>query len=126
MVAVGLAIIFALILTKIAGSLYFHPRPFVAQHIKPLIPHGADNGFPSEHTVAAVTLATAVFFYRKKFAAWAFGLAVAVGISRMLAHVHSLIDIIGGLAIGAAAGYLGLKGARYLVALSAKQRAGRR
>ncbi len=109
LIAVILAIIIALILAKLAGAIYYHPRPFVTEHIKPLISHGSDNGFPSEHTVAAMTLTTVIYFYRKKFAALALGLTFFVGLGRVLAHVHSPIDIIGGVAIGAVAGYLGYK-----------------
>ncbi len=107
--AVILAVIFALILTKLAGSLYYHPRPFAVEHIKPLIDHAADNGFPSEHTVAAMTLTAIIYFYRKKFAAAALILTLGVAVGRILAHVHSVVDILGGLLIGALAGYLGYK-----------------
>jgi undecaprenyl-diphosphatase len=109
-ISVALALIIALILTKFAGALYFHPRPFVVEHIRPLIPHGPDNGFPSEHTVAAMTLTSVIFFYRKKFAAIALALTISVGAGRVAAHLHSPIDIIGGLIIGALAGYLGYIG----------------
>jgi undecaprenyl-diphosphatase len=121
-----IAVLIAVILAKIAGSLYFHPRPFVTEHIKPLVSHGADNGFPSEHTIAAMTLATVIYFYRKKFAAIAFLLAIFVGLGRVLAHVHSPIDIAGGLIIGLVAGYLGyLIGLRATKFFSAKQPADR-
>lgn len=110
-----LAIVIALIMAKIAGSLYFHPRPFVIEHIKPLIPHGSDNGFPSEHTIAAMTLTTTIYFYRKKFAAIALLLTLLVGFGRVLAHVHSPIDILGGICIGVAAGYLGYKGSKLIL-----------
>lgn len=107
--AVILAALTALIVAKLAGALYYDPRPFVTEHVKPLIPHGTDNGFPSEHTIAAITLTTVIFFYRKKFAAAALALSLVVGIARVAAHVHSPIDIIGGIIIGIIAGYLGYK-----------------
>lgn len=109
-IAIIFAAILALALVKLAGSLYFHPRPFVIEHIKPLIPHGADNGFPSEHTVAAISLTTVIYFYRKKFAAVALVLSLVLGVARALAHVHSPIDIIGGVIIGMVAGYIGYMG----------------
>src|SRR6266702_1148565 len=82
-IAIILAIVIALVLTKLAGALYFHPRPFVVENIKPLIPHGNDNGFPSEHTVAAMTLTAVIYFYRKKYAAAALLLALLVGLGRI-------------------------------------------
>jgi len=41
-----LVCILAVVLAKGGGALYNEPRPFVVQHIAPLIPHEADNGFP--------------------------------------------------------------------------------
>ena len=112
---VVLAGIVALILSKVAGRLYFHHRPFVIQNIKPLITHGDDNGFPSDHTLLATTLATAVYFYHRRVGVALFGLAVIVGISRILAHVHWTIDIIGGLILGTLAGSLGYTLAKKLL-----------
>lgn len=118
--AVVLAGIAALILSKLAGRLYFHHRPFVVQNIKPLIPHGDDNGFPSDHTLLATTLVTAVYFYRRRVGAVLLGLAVVVGISRVLAHVHWAIDILGGLILGMLAGCIGYALAKKLVVVKSK------
>ncbi len=109
--AVVLAGVTALILSKLAGRFYFHHRPFVVQNIKPLIPHGDDNGFPSDHTLLATALALVVFFYRRRVGAVLLTLAAVVGISRILAHVHWPIDILGGLFLGVLAGW-----ASYLLA----------
>lgn len=97
----------ALVLSKLAGRFYFHHRPFVVQNIRPLIPHSDDNGFPSEHTLLATTLATVVYFYRRRVGIALFVLVIVVGISRILAHLHWAIDIIGGLILGALAGWAG-------------------
>jgi undecaprenyl-diphosphatase len=102
----------AIILTKIAGALYYHPRPFIVEHIQPLIPHGSDNGFPSEHTVLGASLTALIYFYNKKLAAAALILTIAMGAGRVWAHVHSPIDILGGLVIGAVAGWAGYQIAR--------------
>jgi undecaprenyl-diphosphatase len=114
-VAVIIAGLIAAVLTKLTGKIYFHPRPFAVQHIKPLIPHAADNGFPSEHTVLAMTLTAVIYYYRKKLALAAFVLTLGVGIGRVLAHVHSPLDIVGGLAVGAAAGALGFYSSQKLI-----------
>lgn len=105
--AVILAGIATLILDKLAGSLYFHDRPFAANNTKPLVPHGGDNGFPSEHTLLVSTLATVFYFYRRQLGLVLFGLAIIVGTGRVLAHVHWAIDIIGGLILGILAGWMG-------------------
>lgn len=113
-IAIALAGLIALALASLAGALYFNPRPFVSEHIEPLIAHGADNGFPSQHTVFAMTLTSVIFFYRKKFALWALLLTLLVGTGRVLANVHSWIDILGGLVVGAIAGYFGVQIARFI------------
>lgn len=105
--AVLFAIVIAVVFSKVANALYFDPRPFVTENIKPLIAHGPDNGFPSEHTIAAMTLTTVIYYYRKKFAAWAAAMTLLVGLGRMFAHVHSAIDVIAGIAIGVIAGWAG-------------------
>lgn len=102
-----IAAVISVILVKIMGKLYYHPRPFVGAGVAPLVPHTPDNGFPSEHTTYTATISTVIYFYRRKFAAIAFGLALLVGISRVLAHVHSPIDILAGIAVGVAAGVAG-------------------
>lgn len=105
--AVVVAAITALVLAKLAGMLYYHPRPFIAQNIQPLIAHGNDNGFPSEHEAAGVALATIIYFYHRRVGAIAFVLAAIVGIGRVAAHVHSPIDILGGAVLGVLAGISG-------------------
>ena len=97
----------AVILDKISAKLYYDPRPFVAHHLKPLVAHAADNGFPSDHTLFTITIATALIFYRPKLGTLAFIIGLLVGISRVAAHVHSPIDIIGAALMGIAAGWLG-------------------
>lgn len=122
-----LASIVAYAFVVLAGNIYYHPRPFVVQNIQPLISHASDNGFPSEHTVAAMTITTVIYFYRKKFAALAFLITLGVAIGRVQAHVHSWIDIIGGLAIGIIAGYSGVVLGKWLLPkISAKRPAARR
>lgn len=99
--------IIAVVLDKLAGKLYFDPRPFTNHAVKPLFTHAADNGFPSEHTLFTVTLSTASYFYNKRVGIAAFTLSLIVGIARVMAHVHSPIDIIGAIAIGLVAGAAG-------------------
>jgi len=99
----------AVILDKLGGKLYYDPRPFVSQHVTPLIQHSADNGFPSEHTVFSMSVAFLLTFYRRRLGGLAVLIALAVGVARVAAHVHSPIDIIGGIiiaAIAASAGYI--------------------
>ena len=107
-VATVLAGAVGFILTRIASKLYYEPRPFVTQHIKPLIAHAADNGFPSDHALLTMTLTTIAYFYNRKIALAMLLLTVIVGAARVLAKIHSPLDIWAGWlfgVIGAAAGY---------------------
>lgn len=119
--ATALAVIIAAIIDKIAGKLYYDPRPFVSHHVTPLFRHAADNGFPSEHTLFSVTIAASLFFYRPKLGVLAFVIAIIVGSARVAAHVHSPIDIIGGIVIGLIAGWVGYFLARFVIARSRPQ-----
>ena len=85
----------ALALARVAGHLYYDPRPFVTQHVRPLFAHAADNGFPSDHALLTSFLAVSVMWYSRRVGAVLLANAVLVGASRVAAHVHSPIDIIG-------------------------------
>jgi len=102
--AIVLAGILAVIASRVAAKLYYDPRPFVSNpSLKPLIPHAPDNGFPSDHALLTMTLTAALYFYSQRWAAAALAVTVIVGIARILAHIHSPIDIIGAWLIGIAA-----------------------
>ena len=94
-----IGVLVALILVKIAGDIYYNPRPFVDGNFTPLFPHSSTNGFPSNHTVAAVLIASLLWRYSKRFAGILFIAACLVGIARVLAKVHHVEDIIGGIGI---------------------------
>lgn len=99
-----LAGILALIISRIAGKFYYDPRPFVRNpSIHPLIAHGSDNGFPSDHALLTITLTAALYFYSRRWAAAALVFTIIVSAARVLAHLHSPIDIIGAWIIGIAA-----------------------
>jgi undecaprenyl-diphosphatase len=103
-----LAGIIAFILSRIASKLYYDPRPFVVEHVKPLIPHAPDNGFPSDHALLTGTLTAVTFFFNKKIASVMVILTIIVGVARVLAKVHSPLDIGSGWIfgiIGAVASY---------------------
>jgi undecaprenyl-diphosphatase len=111
-----LAGLMAAIFDKIFSHLYYDPRPFVTHQLQPLVAHAADNGFPSEHTLFSIALATVIFFYRPRIGIAAGVIALIVGVSRVAAHVHSPIDILAGVILGIASGYLGYYLARKILA----------
>ena len=87
------------IISEIASRLYYSPQPFVSGHFKPLIPHQADNGFPSHHMLLVSAVSTIVFIFSRRagFVLWI--LALFVGFSRVYAGVHQMIDITGSILI---------------------------
>ena len=92
-----------LVLIKVGGALYVDQRPFVTQHLAPLFPHAADNGFPSDHTAASMFLAVCVLFYSRRWGSVLVVISVLIGVARIAAHVHRPIDILGAMAIAVAA-----------------------
>ena len=107
---VGLAVqaivslVIAVVLIKVAASIHTDPRPFVVDpSVRPLFTHSADNGFPSDHTTLAATVAFAVMIYRRWLGAALLAASIVVGAARVTAHVHHWQDIVAGLLIAALA-----------------------
>jgi membrane-associated phospholipid phosphatase len=93
-----------LILLYIAKSVHHDARPFVENpSIKPLFGHSRDDGFPSDHSMAAGLIATLVLLRRPALGATFVVAAVLVGWARVAAHVHHLQDVLAGLLLGALA-----------------------
>jgi undecaprenyl-diphosphatase len=106
-------------LAKIGGHFFYDTRPFVAGHFTPYFSHGADNGFPSDHTLLAGLLAWTAFCYRKRAGVALLVLAAIIGLSRVIAGVHHLADIVGSLIFSA----IGVWIAWQLIKLFTKHRA---
>ena len=86
----------------IAGYFYNNPRPFVSEHITPLISHAADNGFPSDHTLLVAALASILYCYNRTLGFVVFAIAVLIGVSRVFAGIHHRVDIAGSFGIAIA------------------------
>lgn len=94
---IALPIIF--IFSRLASKLYFNPRPFIVENFIPLVFHSNDNGFPSDHTLLATAVAAVTYFFNKKIGIILGLLAILVGLARVIAGVHHLVDIFGSIAI---------------------------
>ncbi len=94
-----LSFILSYVLAKVSALFIYDPRPFVTQHLQPLFPHAPDNGFPSDHTLLSTAIASVVFAFNKRWGVFLFVLALAIGLARVLAHVHQPLDIIGSVVI---------------------------
>ena len=92
------------VLVKVAGVLWSDPRPFVVDHVTPLISHSIDNGFPSDHTALAAAVATVVFLRRRAAGVVLLALSALLGVSGVFALVHHWPDVLAGAAIGVLSG----------------------
>lgn len=101
----------ALLIAVIARHFYYDPRPFVAGNFTPYFPHGADNGFVSDHTLLASLLAFVCLFYYKKAGLFLLALAVLIGFSRVVAGVHHVADVVSAIIISLLAALI----ARFIV-----------
>jgi len=111
----GISVACALILDLVACNMLLkpligRPRPFLLRpELALLVPAPWDASFPSGHT--AVSFA-AVFALRAAGSPlWlpALALAAATAFSRLYLYVHWPSDILGGILLGAAAGWAGAK-----------------
>ena len=90
------------LVAKVGSSIYYDPRPFVVGNFAPLVPHAADNGFPSDHTLLMAAIASVVYAHSRKVGALLWALAILVGTSRVAAGIHHPLDIAGSIVIAAA------------------------
>ena len=97
------AALLAYVLALIAGHIYFDPRPFVVGHFTPLVPHAADNGFPSDHTLLASALAAIGMYWNKRLGLGLWIIAAVIAVARVYVGVHHTIDVVASMLIALAA-----------------------
>lgn len=97
----GIVLVFSIVCVKVGGGLYYESRPFVVQHVSPLVPHVADNGFPSDHAVMCFAITCLIFPFRKRLAALALLFSLLVAASRVAAKLHTPLDMEAGALIAA-------------------------
>ncbi|MEH7883984.1 undecaprenyl-diphosphatase [Bacillus sp. JJ1609] len=104
------ALIFAEITGKIAGSLHSNNQPFAElSEVNKLIDMGVNNSFPSDHTIIFFTMTVSFWlFKRKQHSLWVV-LACIVGLSRIWVGVHYPADVAAGAIIGATMAYIGYR-----------------
>lgn len=90
----------AAVLDVLAGWLHHDVRPFVAMHVAPLIPHVADNGFPSDHSAVAAFLATMTWVFDRRLGAASWVMTVLLGAARIFCLLHSPLDVVVGWTVG--------------------------
>jgi undecaprenyl-diphosphatase len=87
----------AYVVARIGGHFYFDPRPFVVGQFTPLIPHAADNGFPSDHVLLTSAIASLLYPFRKAGSVILWLLTLFIGTSRVYVGIHHPVDVIGSI-----------------------------
>lgn len=91
------------IISPLVHFFYIHPRPAELLGITPLF--SADgNSFPSGHAALFFALAMSIYYLNRKIGFFFLGLALIMGIARVIAGVHWPLDVVGGIVIGILSG----------------------
>jgi len=97
----------AWILADMIKGLFPTLRPFYINGLVPLtVTTPQDGSFPSGHSAAAFALAVSLWLHDKKIGFWYLLVALIIGVARVLAHVHFLVDILGGAVLGSSVAFL--------------------
>ena len=97
----------AVVIVTLLRNALNKPRPFERFNFEPLIGHGKGKSFPSRHTASAVVIAMACLYVNIVYGIFMLLLAAAIGVTRVMAGVHHILDVITGAAISVAIGLLG-------------------
>lgn len=93
--AAVLVLLLGFVFAQIGAAVYNDPRPFTQDHVKPLISHGADNGFPSDHALLGAVLVAVVALIDPMWAIPIALVAFVVDWARVGAGIHHVIDVVG-------------------------------
>lgn len=95
------ASIVGLLINQLLGLMIYHPRPYMVGLVTPLIAHGPENSFPSDHATLMLTAA----FYLLCRQSWRrqglilLLLALATAWGRIYAGLHFPLDMFGSFAV---------------------------
>lgn len=89
------------LLVKIATTVHQDPRPFIRDGIKPLVHGSTDNGFPSDHSAFSAMIAFIVLKFNRKVGYALLAVSLVICVCRVLAGVHHVQDVVGGVIIAA-------------------------
>ncbi len=95
------AVILAWVIAQILKNFLPTTRPFLLNGGPPLtFTIHTDNSFPSGHSAVAFSLAVTMWLHNKKLGFFYLAAAFLVGIGRVFANVHYLLDIVVGGLLG--------------------------
>lgn len=94
--------VLTLLVSRLAGSVYVNPRPFVVGNFAPLVSHVPDNGFPSDHALLVGLVAAVMYPFNRRVSGLLWFMATIVAVSRVYVGVHHVEDVIGSFVIATA------------------------
>ena len=98
-----ITVVLSYVFAHVGAALYNDPRPFTTDHMKPLISHAADNGFPSDHALLAAAVVAVVLLVSPLWSVPFVVLAFLVDWARVGAGIHHVQDVVGSSAFVALA-----------------------
>ena len=100
--------ILGLLINQLLGMLIYYPRPYMVGLVQPLIAHGPENSFPSNHATLMLTVALYLLCRQnwRKQGAVLLLLALATAWGRVYAGVHFPLDMLGSLGVAGFSLYL--------------------
>jgi undecaprenyl-diphosphatase len=85
-----------MVLSAIIGNLWYAPRPFVKDEFaKVLYPHKANSSFPSDHSLASMSIALGLNSYSKILGRVSICISILIGFSRVYVGHHYPQHVIG-------------------------------
>ncbi|MDA3903314.1 MAG: undecaprenyl-diphosphatase [Desulfuromusa sp.] len=95
------ASLLGLLINQLLGMLLFYPRPYMVGLVQPLIVHGPENSFPSDHATLMLTVALYLLCCEKwkKQGAILLLLALTTAWGRIYAGIHFPLDMLGSLGV---------------------------
>lgn len=98
----------ALLAAKVASLLYQGERPFVEMAVAPGASYRGNPGFPSDHSLLVFVVVFVVWASTKRalLSGSLLVMAVLVAVGRVLALVHTPLDVLGGLLCALLAAWL--------------------
>ena len=97
----------AFIVSYIIKNIFMVPRPFITDHIIPLVVESGYS-FPSSHVTVISALSVVIWKINHKLGYLFFVFTIFVAFSRMIIGVHYPIDVIAGMFFGIIIGLLAL------------------
>jgi membrane-associated phospholipid phosphatase len=92
-------VVVAVVLSKVLSHFIFDTRPYILSGIPPLTPVARDNGFPSDHTLAATVITISFWWLNRRWLP-VFGLAtLLIMLGRLGIGAHHSLDVAGSVVI---------------------------